>query len=605
LIRGNLWAVVAAVGLAVVGGCGAEPPAIERKIVAHSLIGCRLTGGEELVITALGDFGGSPVARADANGTDEVALPGTFLGAELLVPPSAWSGIGYADPPKDLNVTLWPSDDGCDISEKTVPAGKGGLAMTALGGGSGVLVAGPNQPEPVAGYALAIDLMTGRASEIGLPQRKTFASATEFGDGALVAGGFLDPGHDPIGQPIDKATVFSGGQFENATIELEDARARHGAVTLSNGETLLVGGTRDGAGVLATMVAVSPVTRNTRVFGLGTLRFARKDPVVIRLANGQILVGGGTDASDQPVRALEWFGPDGGDCTAPGCPEPSSTLPARRDMAFVALPAGGALAAGGFDAATAAREVWWITPEGTAQPLDPLAPEDRSSGRLRLVAASDGAPWAWTGSKWLRFDPWQARFVPPPVAPRDGPADDAPAPVSVDPGLFVWVPPAEVMNGQSALRGFRHGVRGRLARDAAPLLLADASHVAPDRPPRPGLVAFDTTDGLHLAKRVTETAPRAVVTDTLYADFDLSADCPSGTLPEIEIGASVVGAGSCTWPGAGTGSSLTLHRRGTSIEVVVGGTSKSCPGPEGRVAVALRAPAFGEATVKKLVIARQ
>jgi hypothetical protein len=86
----------------------------------------------------------------------------------------------------------------------------------------------------------------------------------------------------------------------------------------------------------------------------------------------------------------------------------------------------------------------------------------------------------------------------------------------------------------------------------------------------------------------------------------LSAETPTGVLPEIEVGGTTVGSGLCGWPSGGASSSFSVRRRGNALEVEVGGIPRDpCPGPEGRVAIALRAPAFDEAVVRKLVIARQ
>jgi hypothetical protein len=319
---------------------------------------------------------------------------------------------------------------------------------------------------------------------------------------------------------------------------------------------------------------------------------------VLRLANDQVLVAGGTDQGDNPVSALEWFAADGASCAA--CPEVNTSLPARPDLAVVALPAGGALAAGATPSADAI-DVWWITPEGTAQALEPIV-RTRHDVRVRLVSASDGAPWAWTGTTWLQFDPWQARFLPVTDAPLDGPAEDAPAPVAVDPGLFVWV--AQSPSAMSVVRGFRHGVRGRLTRDAAPLLLLDASHVAPDRPPRSGVVSF-SKDGLLLAKPFTLPAPRSVVADTLYGDFDLSAKRDiTRALPDVEIGGVAVGAGACSWPTGAKDALFAIHRRGATLNIEVGDARTTCRGPDGRVGIALRAPQFGETLVRQVVISR-
>jgi hypothetical protein len=591
---------------ACLSGCAGEPAPIDRRIVAHSLFGCPVTDKANVVITPLGDFGGVQAASIkDGTGRQPLeSLRQDFLGVELRIP-EQWAGVGYADPPADVDVAVWPTDDGCSVTDTVLPPSKGGIAVGAFGDGSGLLVAGldPTGDKSDSVRALALDLTTGKTlpGVDSMAEGRAYATATPFGDGVLVAGG-IDPSDptDPTGdRAVTTAFVFSSGKFEPERIELGNrARSHHGATTLANGQTLLVGGTIEGT-VLPTMVAVDPKTRNTRVFGLGKLVQARRDPIVLRLANDQILVGGGSDQDDHPVALLEWFAADGAPCASPACPDPSSAIPPRPDLAMVALPAGGALAAGAAPSAPT-FDVWWITPEGTAEPVEAL-PRPRADARPRLVPAADGAPWAWNGTAWLRFDPWQKRFVPASAAPLDGPDDDMPAPVAIDPGLFVWL--ARDAAGNTGVRGFRHDLRGRLTREAAPLLFADTAHVAPDRPPQPGLVSFDGE--LHLARPFTMPAvARVVVTDTLYRDFDLSLKWDTnGVLPEIEVGAFVVGAGSCLWPSGVTASPLSLVRRGTTL--AIGGTDTTCQGPDGPVGLALRAPQFGEAAVHELTIARQ
>jgi hypothetical protein len=604
--RGFSAAFLAAASLAA---CAGEPAPIERRIAAHSLLGCPVLDDGNVIVTALGDFGGAPTASIGAKGNGALSLRQDFLGVELKIG-QEWSGLGYAEPPANVDVALWPTDDGCNLNDGDhgVPPNRGGIAMTALGDGNGLLLAGlqPVAAKDKSAYALAIDLTTGKTLPlVGMPEGRAFATATAFGDGALVAGG-IDPSDetDPMGlRAASTAFVFSAGAFDPQRIDLGNrARAHHGAVTLTSGETLLVGGTNEGV-VLSTLVAVDPKTRNTRVFGLGTLRVPRKDPTVVRLANGQVLVGGGTDESGNVVGTLEWFAADGSSCAIPACPETSS-LPPRPDVALVALPAGGALAAGATASATTI-DVFWITADGTVAPLDPL-PRPRADARARLVSASDGSPWAWNGRTWLFFDTWEARFLPVSPGPSDGPDDDMPAPVAVDPGLFVWLvrEPGDVTKMGANLKGFRHGVRGPLSRDAGPLLVAGTAHLAPDRPPKGGVVSFEG-DGLHLSKPITVDAPRVVLADTTYADFDLSLERdPGAPWPDIEVGAVVVGSGSCPWPSAATGPLSSVARRGARLEVKVGAAQATCRGPEGRVGIAFRAPQFGEAVVQKLTISR-
>lgn len=588
--------------LLAVASC-AEPPPIERHIAAYAVSGCQVRGDASLLLTALGDFGASRAA-SQVGAKDlfkEVGLPADLVGVEAEVLPSGWWGIGYANPPDDVRFTLWSSDDACDATAQVIPKSRGGLALTSFGNGKGLLLAGldPTDDVNAAAYALAFDLTTGKVSEklekqgMGTSLR-AFATATPFGDGALVAGG-INPSSGAV---LDTAIVFADDAFDSEPIHLGEARAHHGAAVLRGGETLLVGGIGADGSPQNSMVAVDPVTRTARRLHLGTLSRARKDPIVLRLANDEILVAGGTDAHGLPVALLEWFAFDGSACDVrpTRCVHPAQSLVARTGRAFVALPAGGALAAGGFDFVTGepARDVWWITPEGSIEALDSLSVAERGTRALRLVGASDGAPFLYNGSFWLRFDPWLGRFAAPPFSPARGPDDDMPPPIAVDPGLFMWI--AREKDGDM-LVGFRHGVRGPYARDDGFLLLGDALHTAPDRPARPGGPVEFLPDGLHIADA------RVMVTDTTYADLDISGAARTAVLPHIELGTVTIGV-DCPWPRA-TGKAFTISRAGNSVSVEVDGQTTTCAGPAGRVSIALRGPDQGEAIVTRLGIARR
>jgi hypothetical protein len=590
---------------ALSAACASSNPPIDRHLIAHAIRGCSVTGTPTLLVTALGDFGSSRAsATVDANGVAALDLPTNLVGVEAqLLPQGAW-GVGYADPPTDVSFALWSSEDACDATDLAVSPSVGGQALTTFDGGNRLFVAGlmPSSGDRnLAAYALALDLTTGEtAADVaaaGLPRPRAFASATSFGSGVLVAGG-VDPNDpkDPADDVVaDTAFVFSGGRFEANAVELGDARAHHGAVVLASGETLLVGGVgRDGA-VLASVEAIDPITRNPRFFQLATLMRARRDPVVFRLANGEIVVAGGTDDRGAPIGTVEWLASDGAPCRRTAC---STEIPPAVDRAFVALPSGAILAAGGVDTAQPAADVYWIRPDGVVDPLPPLSPDQRGVGKIRLIGASDGAPWLFNGRTWWRFDPWQTAFVAPDAAPSDGPDDDMPAPLAIDAGLFVWLARQTANDATSGarVRGFRHGVRGPYTRDVDLMLFSDASHWIADRPPAAD-VEFDR-DGLHL-----DHGARAVLADTIYGDCRLDAATPSQILPTVEIGAAAVGDPSCTWP-APQGNQISITRRGTSLDVGVDGVHRVCDGPPGHVAIGLRAPDSGRALVTKLTITR-
>ena len=116
--------------------------------------------------------------------------------------------------------------------------------MTAFAGGNAILVAGLEHQVVISdsAFALAWDTRTGEKlgrSELGA-NRRAWASATSFGDDALVAGGIDNVSVPP--KVIGSALVFRNGAVEREEIPLGDPRARHGATVLADGSTLLVGG---------------------------------------------------------------------------------------------------------------------------------------------------------------------------------------------------------------------------------------------------------------------------------------------------------------------------------------------------------------------------
>jgi hypothetical protein len=569
-----------------------------------------------LVLAALGDFGSSRAAGVgpeDLKRARDVDLPIDLRGIEATTSPPALRGVGYADPPNDVHLTMWSTRNACRaVDGFVVPPSQGGQAMTAFDGGGAVLVAGldPGVGGVVsdAAFALVWDARKGAALPLSSlkANRVSWASATPFGKGALIAGG-LDRKYFPV-RYLDSALVLRDGDIELSTIPIGDPRARHGAVVLASGATLLVGG-EDDRGVIDTLVSIAPTETSpygvANFFMLGSLARARKLPTVLRLATDEIFVAGGLDAKGDYVPTLEWFSKDGAQCTH-ACTVDPPELAGLTDLAFVALAAGGVLAAGGLaGAGTPSNAVFWIGEDGAVERLAPLSAQQRGTKRVRLVAAGDGAPWLWNGDAWFRFDPWQNAFAAPDDAPDDGPDDDLPPPLAVDPGLFVWLSRRgnEVGKTSATLRGFRHGVRGPYTHDPD-FLLADPSHLAPSLPPRVDGELWADADGLHLAK-----AARVVIADATFGDVIVTGDT-DGALPALDLGGWAVGASSgegCAWPAAG--SRFTVTRSGRTVLVKVddgsNGKTTSCAGPEGRVTIGIGGLGTDIVTVKRLTVERR
>ena len=462
----------------LVAGCQEQAASSTRRIVPHPLPACEVEGSK-LVLSALGDFESPRTTSVDLKGSGDIDLPPELVGVEASTSPPGLRGVGYAEPPDDVQLTLWSAANTCDaVADFPVPESRGGQAMTAFDGGGAIIIAGLD-PVTVAdvsksAFAWAWDARTGRQLPLAnRSHRVTFASATPFGTGALIAGGF-DRKFFPV-RYLDTALVYRDGDIREPPIAIGDARAEHGAVVLASGATLLVGG-EDERGVVDTLVSVTPTETPpygvADLFMLGSLVRARKLPAVLRLATDEILVAGGVDDSGGYVSTLEWFSKDGRPC------------------------AGHAR-----DKATPNQDVFWINNDGTlVEKLPPLTSQQRGTKKVRLVAAGDGAPWLWNGTAWLRFDPWSNTFSTPDAAPEDGPDDDMPAPVAVDPGLFVWLARHSTgdISKPATLRGFRYGVRGPYTIDPD-FVLADPRHLAPSRPPRMNGELWTDTSGLHLA----------------------------------------------------------------------------------------------------------
>jgi hypothetical protein len=384
---------------------------------------------------------------------------------------------------------------------------------------------------------------------------------------------------------IDDAEVYasngrSPGDFDRNPIPLGDPRAAHGAVVLATGETLLVGGVgADGVHVLDTLEIVDPITRSARTQSLATLTVARKNPIALRLASGEILVAGGFDDQGAPVSRLDWLSGDAKTVVR------QRDLVARAHHAFTPLAGGGALAVIAPDAGdTNFQSVWVISRDGAIDPATPLAV---SLGDVRLFPGAEGSPRLWTGAQWMKWDPWLGSFS----LPSDllGPSNAAIA--SPDLGLAMWLDPST-----SQLTAYRFDARGAFSSLPPSLLATDTQFTVPDRlvladaTPTTSAIAFSPSTGLSLA-----TGASVFVADTTYADVTIDVDAPSAAPPIVvlrdERGAELeVGGASCL---IGSAQSA-LHVARTGATVTANGTT--CTGTlraDARVSIGVRGAANG------------
>lgn len=588
--------------LVIAAACSPDPKIDERPVYVYSPRGCPVVQSDAFgVFYAAGDFQATSDAPPYASvflgnvGAVMTALP--HEARSLLVDISQrgdlrWSGLAEIGAAGPVNVLVWPRAVACDLTRNVEER-----TETTLGvfGRHVMVVGGKNDGGPVPRTYVG-DLSTGamEALDLGLLVKRSRPTVTPFRAShdelpspALVAGG-----EDPDGNPIDTAEVYVPkpgvrgelGDFDrSATIRLSDARASHGAVVLANGSTLLVGGIGRNGRPLRSMEIVDPVSRQSRSDGVEQLAFARKAPTVLCLANGEIMVAGGTDASGNPVRAIEWFSPD-----VTSKRKRPVDLVTGRERSIVPLPAGGALAVVAPEdrAATSFQTVYVISAEGSIEAAVPLDPAELD--RVRLFEGANGAPVLWTGRRWMRWQPWVGAFSPILDAPAAGPDGDAFA--SGDSGLALWMRARPGAPGVY-VAGFRFDVKGRFESLTRTLLAGGTGGLVPDRLPGDGTsIVFSPSKGLSLGPGATVTIP-----DLTFADFHFELEVVDAA-PEVVLSSDrgavySVGGAECAFAQAAE-RKLTVDRSGKRVHVRVDDRDpRECPlelDASSRVAVGLR-----------------
>jgi hypothetical protein len=625
--------------------CG-EPAAVATEFFVrpHVVASCDPDVGSTVTLAALGPFPPSnqTVENLPLYGsTRELRFPADTSAVEAVATDGARRFLGYTERKREggFELTLLPERRECVLFSPQEGFPRDSIAK-ALGfsPSTGVLFAagGRNEVELAQG-ALAFDFDRATVRQIpdpqaelcatcGLHSPRAHASVTEFGAGLLIAGGEAP---DDDGEPRDSAEVYDPelGQFESQTIGLQYARTRHTAITLRNGETLLVGG-RNEAGPLERLEVVSPVSRRSAYLGVAGLETGREHPQVVRLSDDRVFVGGGVDSNGGPVASAQWFTADAGKTVGDSEADLEIPLPPRHDWSFVALPGGGVLGVAGCDPA--------LTPEETCETDDDCClarcgPErgcpsdtaiwftrDRTATEFRapatfsaplLAPGSDGSPWLVDAglptAPVYRFDPWRTEFQrttatlsAPPGRSRQatGSAGFGPQPplVSLGPDTFAWFS----ADAPPSLMVFRGGTRGPLSNDLPLVVLTD-----PDDPARPAHLAPDRATGDGLFVRNQESmqnelrlaagagATRVWLTDARFGDATVRIDFEDAP-PRLLVDALEVGSAECPWPRPDESSgSVSITRRGTALHLAQGRAVARCDGPDGAVSLGLRAGA--------------
>jgi hypothetical protein len=632
--------------------CGPGDPSITSvSIRAHELSHCEIPrqgdANYTLALTALGPFRAGPSDTQNVNlfgGDTALRFSPETHGVEAVAATPAGNFIGYTERLRDtgIDVLLWNKHRACPLRE----AGSGGYPSAGAGQALGfspalgrVLVAGEEGASGGVPNSLLFDADTGAVTH-PFEDDRAYATVTPFADGFLLAGGenpsagdgFEDRERWRNAYPYSLAT----GEFGSA-ITLQWDRTRHGALALPDGSTLLAGGyTSDGP--VRQFEIVRPDSTISSTIGLASLTVGRLSPVVLRLEDGRILVGGGYLPIGSAVGTVEWFSADATDKLG------ERTLRTLENRVFVALPGGGALTVASCDACVPSEaspdcgcpsglEATWLTPDD--QPHAVALPEAlacQRPARPLLFAGSDGAPWLSCAADpavspsdapapLFRFEAWPAIYSPGdapqwPVreaSPRfEGPSEfvlEPPpnprvSPLSLGPDHFVWVSAA----AGGDLAGARLDVRGSLSRDADSLLGNPEFrplHLAPDRPVPVDRSSTATVPRLYDGVLTLSPSELTVwVTDTTYADVTITltlarASDDTFAAPAIAFGGTLLGTlDACPWPALpepsddGTRIALSVVRRGTRVRLY-GASPSECEVGSGALSVGFRAPSTG------------
>jgi hypothetical protein len=627
-------------------------------VAAHELSGCPLPPSSQsvtLTLTALGSFPLSSSCGAERCDVASVPLRGS--GRSLGFPPETTAVdarallgeepfAGYAERrDSELDVLLWPTESSCPVYVATdgYPGDGGGHALGYAPEHDLVLMVGEDAEDARAQGAITVSMATGEVTlqpaSQSPPAPVAFATLTSFDRGFLLAGGENPTRNadETKRERFDRAYVFDAETrvFESEPIALNWDRSHHAAVALSNGATLLIGGTAEG-GLVRQLEAVFPSNSRSSILGLAALATGRLDPTALLLDDGRLFVGGGRASNGAPIGDVEWFDADGHEALE------QRALPALPNRAFIGMPRGGVLSVPGCDT-DGACESWeasWIDPEHAVELIPiPVTTRCPVPERPLLAPAGEGTPLLiaryrnGTACSW-RFDPWpgdyrrttdalaHARFVPEPLI-LDPPPNPLVSPLAVGAQTFFWVS-GLTPGGIGALSV---GNRGAWSRDLLSLVARDPEapsrplRLVPDRPVEPpdlelGERPLYAIGALSL--RDADAATTFWVPDTRYDDVTVTLDLapaagdttsPPG-LPIVLFGGSELGGPAAPWPaapdteGAGASARVTIARRGASATLTSGGRTARYTIETGAVALGLR-PGSAPAVLESLTVERR
>jgi MYXO-CTERM domain-containing protein len=232
---------------------------------------------------------------------------GTWIAAGALATPRT-SPMGAAIEGGDAIVT-----GGCDVGACTadterwrassntwetrapLAAPRGYSTATVLGDGRLLVIGGCADPScaMVLGGAAVYDPVTDSWSEAGaMTSPRAGHSATLLGDGTvLVAGGCTDATCGTVLSSAEIWEAFGAGGGFAAAPSMAGSRHHHTATLLANGEVLMAGGADATGSTVPTSEVYLPIARQW--LGTSAMLMSRAYHIGVELSDGRVLVGGG------------------------------------------------------------------------------------------------------------------------------------------------------------------------------------------------------------------------------------------------------------------------------------------------------------------------
>jgi hypothetical protein len=188
----------------------------------------------------------------------------------------------------------WSAATNAWSSKAPLAAPRGFGATTALADGRILVTGGCADPacSTVLGDATVYDPVADAWQGAGsMSSPRAGHTATLLGDGSvIVAGGCADSGCTTVLSSADLWTATGGGTFTPAP-SMAGARHHHTANMLANGEVLMAGGADATGSTVPTSEVYLPIANQW--IGTGAMMLSRAFHVGVRLSDGRVIVAGG------------------------------------------------------------------------------------------------------------------------------------------------------------------------------------------------------------------------------------------------------------------------------------------------------------------------